>query len=143
MDKLKDLQSRRKEQNCELNNLCTQMITLEDTIAAKERQIDATDAEIREMLTATPRELLISDHAIVRYLEVVYQLDLEDVKRSMVPNVIADMIQHAGDGEYGNTVLASSYDWIAHDNWVNQRERFKRVPIKVVVRGNVVVDIKQ
>lgn len=63
----------------------------------------------------------ISDHAIVRYMERVYKLDLDGIKRQIMPEEKERLIEKMGDGAYTVKDKVGKY--------------------KLVVKGRVVVTI--
>jgi len=45
-------------------------------------------------------EPVVSEHALLRYLERKYNLDLEDIKREILTNDNVIMIKNMGNGKY-------------------------------------------
>lgn len=82
-DKLKKLQSIKNEINSQITELL-----------AKKRAI------CKKIDQASRKNLIISEHAIIRYLERVKQLDLEQIKNEILTEENKTLMKNLGDGKY-------------------------------------------
>jgi len=63
------------------------------------RELDAVEKEIGVLLRSLDG-IVITEHAILRYLQRVKGLDLEAVVNEIVPETVEDAILELGDGSY-------------------------------------------
>ena len=60
----------------------------------------------------------VSEHALVRYLERVYGLDLDAVRREILPEAEADAVARLGDGQFPVENRAGTFYVIVRDSCV-------------------------
>lgn len=53
-----------------------------------------------EIANLQSKEIVVSEHALVRYFERVKQFDLEVVKKELLPEKVKEQIAVLGDGRY-------------------------------------------
>lgn len=97
---LKRLQSLLNQLQLEFTALKESGARLNMEISTKERQIKEVEQKIHTLKGAN-ENIIVSEHAIIRYLERVYQLDLEKIKREILPDTIAQQAKIIGNGRYG------------------------------------------
>lgn len=97
-----------------VNNLREDKKEIESNIKAKVNKIKALEKK-REGLK--DKEIIVSEHAILRYFENVLGFDLKEVERKILTDDVKSSISKLGDGKYpiGD--------------------------VKIVVRGNVVTTL--
>lgn len=80
--KLKSLKTRLKKEQGKLDALISE---IEDTQAlARQASVRVKNLENEiKILTANKKDLIVSEHAILRYLERTYSLDIEDIKKQL------------------------------------------------------------
>ena len=100
---LKALTSRREQADRRLKALQEESTALNQKITAEHREISGIDAKISQLQAKAKNQtksVLITEHAILRYLERVKGLDLDQVKKEMVPELVIAKIRALGNGEY-------------------------------------------
>jgi chromosome segregation ATPase len=98
---LKKLLSQRARLELEYEDVKRQRASLSEEINFKHTQIQKLDAEIKK-LKVNSNELIVSEHAILRYLERVLDMDLEAIKANIVNEKIQAMVTKLGNGTYPN-----------------------------------------
>lgn len=63
--------------------------------------LDEIENEIQKVLNET-KEPVVNEHAILRYLERVLGMDMEDIKRKIVTPKVREMIMQFSDGKILN-----------------------------------------
>lgn len=97
---LKRFQSLHQQLQLELKALQESGTRLKMEIATKEKQIKEVEEKIHK-LKGSNENIIVSEHAILRYLERVYRLDLEKIKQEILPERIAAQAKIIGNGRYG------------------------------------------
>ncbi|MFA5216285.1 hypothetical protein [Sulfuricurvum sp.] len=97
---LKRLQSLLNQLQLEFKSLQESGSRLKMEIATKEKQIKEVEEKIHKLKGAN-ETIIVSEHAILRYLERVYKLDLEKIKHEILPDRIAAQAKVIGNGRYG------------------------------------------
>lgn len=98
---IKNLQSQHKKLLLEAEFLKIQLQNIQDEYIFKKKQAD----EIRiEMLKAAKTETIkVSEHAILRYLERVKGLNIEEIEKEIVSEEIIKFVEQlGGSGQYPN-----------------------------------------
>ena len=95
-----------KELQSILNNAQTEKKAIEEKIKELETakaSISATISNLNESIksyTNRQKDLIVSEHAILRYLLRVQGLDIAQVARDLVPDRIKEQIKMLGNGTY-------------------------------------------
>lgn len=100
---LKHLTTRREQAERRLKALREELSSLDQKIRAETREVGNIDAQIANLQTKAKNQtktVLFTEHAILRYLERVKGLDLDQVKKEMVPDLVTQQIRAMGNGEY-------------------------------------------
>lgn len=100
---LKALTSRREQVERRLKALQEESAALNQKISAEHREMSGIDAKISQLQAKAKNQtktVLITEHAILRYLERVKGVDLVQVKKEMVPDLVTQQIRAMGNGEY-------------------------------------------
>jgi len=99
---LKQLQSRKTKLEAE-------MITLNEEFKVINKKTDATlqrltgiNKQIKN-LKAKSKDLIVSEHAIIRYLERAMGLDIEQVKKEILTEEVSAQHKALGSGKYPTT----------------------------------------
>jgi chromosome segregation ATPase len=95
---LKSLQSQRQRISEELNLLRKENRELSDRIRAGERRISSIDSQIKDLTTS--KEVIVSEHAILRYLERVKGMDLTAIKEEILPAEVRAQIATLRSGRF-------------------------------------------
>jgi len=83
----------------EKGNLHSQKKALQSEISLKEKQLKNYKEEL-ERLQLHSETLIVSEHAIIRYLQRVYKLDLEKVENEILTTEVKEKIEIYGNGSY-------------------------------------------
>ena len=95
---LKQLQSESFRIFKEIKNIDTEMEKLKQTKSDKELKLEEVKAKIEDIKADT---IIISEHAILRYLERVKGIDLEEIQKEILPTPeLRKSIATCGDGKY-------------------------------------------
>jgi hypothetical protein len=66
--------------------------------AEKMKQVQDIKKKIKVLASPTLTDIVVTDHAIVRYLERVKGVDIEEIRRSIVTEKVKEMIDTLGTG---------------------------------------------
>lgn len=96
---LKSLGVRRDQVERRLAALREEQSALEGKIRTEQRELGSIDAQMAK-LKQKNKVIVVSEHAILRYLERVKGVDIEATKREIMPPGAAKAAQAMGPGEY-------------------------------------------
>lgn len=96
---LKKLNTQKSKLEIELDDIKRQRVLLGDQITLKNNQIQKFESEIKQ-LKAQNDGLIISEHAILRYIERVIGIDLEQIKSKIITKQTQKMVESLGNGTY-------------------------------------------
>lgn len=98
---LKHLTVKRDKLEHELVLLRAEQSGLDQKMRAAVREQSSIDAQIRKMKESTKvKPVIVSEHALLRYLERVKGVDIEQVKKEIIPEHILQRVRAMGNGEY-------------------------------------------
>lgn len=98
---LKHLSVRRDRLDHELALLRSELSGLDQKIRAATREQSGIDAQIRKLKESTKiKPVIVSEHALLRYLERVKGVDIEALKKEIAPEHILGRVRAMGNGEY-------------------------------------------
>lgn len=105
---LKVLQRRKKEVQAELQELKAKRNEYADLFRNKLAKFKDIEEQIKNATARTK----ITEHAVLRYLERKYKLDLKQIEREILTDELKQNIEALGDGEYplGDGVYARVRD---------------------------------
>lgn len=113
---LKHLGVKRDKAEHELSLLRAEQSSLDQKMRAATRELSSIDAQIRKLReSGKVKPVIVSEHAILRYLERVRGLDIDQVKREIAPEHIVQRVRAMGNGEYP---VAGSHTLKVQDNTV-------------------------
>jgi hypothetical protein len=95
---LKGLQTQLNKAEGEFESLKLQQNDLIGTIQHKKRQIEEMKNKIT--ILQTTKKIVVSEHAIFRYLERVEKMDINTIIEKIVPEHIREMVEYLGSGSY-------------------------------------------
>jgi hypothetical protein len=96
---LKQLAVRRDQVERRLKALREELSVLDQKMRTEQRDLGSIDAQMSR-LKQKNKVIVISEHAILRYLERVKGVDIEATKREIMPPSAAKAAQALGPGEY-------------------------------------------
>lgn len=94
---LKQLQTRRSQLQAELETRRKAAAEAQRIANTTQQMLTATEAEITA-LEESSAEPIVSEHAMLRYLQHVHGLDLEALKQEMLPEQLVTQINTLGSG---------------------------------------------
>lgn len=94
--KLKTLQVTANDIKDSIKSIKESLVTANVELSKKKKELDRVNHEI-EILT---RELTVSEHAILRYIERVYELDIEKIQKEILESPSLATIDVLGSGRY-------------------------------------------
>lgn len=94
---LKSLQTRKSKALAELQAAKDERKEVSNTINHISNLLKNLDKQIEEL---TDKELVVSEHAILRYLERKYSLDLEVIRKEIATDSVKDQHSMLGSGKY-------------------------------------------
>lgn len=97
-DVLKLIQSRLSNLKSKLETLVAQRNDLNNEIYKAQNDIQKAESEQRRLLDVA-KTPIVSEHAIVRYLERVYKMDIETIKNEILLPETITMIQTLRSGK--------------------------------------------
>ena len=83
----------------EREKMLQELKELQRSVAHKETQIKKHEEELLKM-QENSKSLIVSEHALLRYLERVYKLDLAKLENEIVPKELQRQIGEYGNGTY-------------------------------------------
>ena len=111
---IKSLASQIEKSKLDISAKESQLKLIQEELRVKHSHLQKLQEEI-DQLKSSSNELIISEHAILRYLERVYKLDLEKIRSEIVPDTLKATIENLGNGEYHTQ---EGYSLKVHDNVV-------------------------
>ncbi len=96
---LKHLNRRIEESRASLKALREEKKEIEEKISREQNTITRLQAEI-ERLKRGSAKVVISEHAILRYIERVMKVNLEEIKKKILPEEVEEKIRVVGNGKF-------------------------------------------
>ncbi len=96
-DNLKSLQTLIKKNEVEKESLKIKIKDIQKDIQGKDNNIKELNERIEKLKN---KEIILSEHAILRYLERVVGINMEDVKKKIVTETLKEQYSVLGDGKY-------------------------------------------
>lgn len=97
--KIKELESRLVREKQALSSLKSEKANLERDIAHRQARVNRIKSDL-ENVRSTSESVIVSEHAILRYLERVEGIDIEAVKRKIVSRSAETQIKALGSGVF-------------------------------------------
>ena len=110
---LKRLQSLQSQLTLEFRSLHENYGRIKMELTTKNKQIKEVEKKIQK-LQSNDENIIVSEHAILRYLERVYGLDLEKIKLEIIPEKTTIQAKIVGNGRY----KVDDYTLLIKDNVV-------------------------
>jgi DNA repair ATPase RecN len=96
---LKALQVRLSEAEFGYQSACEQLEAYRKTATTYREEMQRLQREI-ERLKGSQRDFIVSEHAIIRYIERVMGIDLDTLKEEILPEVVMAQARILGNGVY-------------------------------------------
>ena len=111
---IKSLASQIEKSKLDIRAKESQLKLIQEELRVKHSHLQKLQTEL-DHIKSSSNELIISEHALLRYLERVYKLDLEKLSSEIVPDTLKATIEELGNGEYHTQ---EGYSLKVHDNVV-------------------------
>lgn len=95
--KLKRLQTDKAETNNQLQDLRQTQQTLNEQASKLTLRLKSINKDIEKL---TKKDVVVSEHALLRYIERVYGIDLEEIKEEILGDGRRSMIEFAKNGKF-------------------------------------------
>lgn len=94
---LKQLYTEKKVLKKELEDLSMQKNIIARDEAIKLQKLHQIE---RKLLRASDGEIIITEHALLRYMERVKYLDIEELKKAVLPDETRKLVEKFGSGKF-------------------------------------------
>lgn len=95
--KLKQLQTRKAKLEVDIKELAKEVKAKQQEHDKAHRQLQAI---LREIQGLRDSEIVVSEHAIIRYLERAMEIDIEEIKSKILTSDNLIIIKNMGNGKY-------------------------------------------
>lgn len=96
--KIKSIQVQITKFQEEIKNYNLQLQDIQLDIATKQQQIKNYQCELKKLKSS--KEIIISEHAILRYIERVMKIDMEKLNHEIMSKELQSSIKNLGNGTY-------------------------------------------
>jgi len=125
---LKALTSRKEQAERRLEALHKERAALDQKISGEQKDLGSIRSQI-EKLTRKKKAVVVSEHAILRYLERVKGVDIEAAKKEILPAAVAGVAAELGTGEFPvGTHSVKVKDSVVVTILTNEKKEVKREP---------------
>jgi len=94
---LKSLKTHKGELSSELRELKEKQRAIAREINSKQLEMDET---LKRLAKLTDGEIIVTEHAIYRYLERVLEMPMDEVRNAVLPEETRNLVLEMGNGEY-------------------------------------------
>lgn len=112
-EKLKQLNSLKRKCEAEVNVLKIDSDNIKNEIKQKKKYLAEINKQIKEINSKS--DLIISEHAIIRYLERVLNIDINKLESELIPDKVKKQIAILGNGTYP---IGDSHKIVVKDNTI-------------------------
>ena len=96
---LKNLQTQITKSQTELDGAKQEREQVGQKVTSINNRLQSLQSQV-DRLTRKKKNVVVSEHAILRYLERVHGVDIEALKQEIMPDSIKDSIETVGSGRY-------------------------------------------
>lgn len=97
-EELKKLQSLMVKQKSEIDLIKRERQLVDERLAVAERNLRKTEDELKKMKTGN--KIIVSEHAVLRYLQRIMELDLKAVENEILTDETLKQYRTLGNGKY-------------------------------------------
>ncbi len=97
---LKKLQTLKSKLEQELSDIKRQKLILGEQTTLVSNQLQRVENDIKKLIASRSDELIVSEHAMLRYIQRVVGIPLEDIKAKIATPSLIDAAKHLGNGTY-------------------------------------------
>jgi hypothetical protein len=97
-EELKKLQSLLIKQKSEIDLIKRERQLINERLSVAERNLRNTEEELKKLKTGN--KIIVSEHAVLRYLERTMELDLKAVENEILSEEVVSQYKTLGNGKY-------------------------------------------
>ena len=97
-EELKKLQSLLIKQKSEIDLIKRERQIINERLSVAERNLRNTEEELKKLKTGN--KIIVSEHAVLRYLERTMELDLKAVENEILSKEVVSQYRTLGNGKY-------------------------------------------
>ena len=97
-EELKKLQSLLVKQKSEIELIRRERQLIDERLSITERNLRKTEDELKKMKTGN--KIIVSEHAVLRYLQRIMELDLKAVENEILTDETLKQYRTLGNGKY-------------------------------------------
>lgn len=97
-EELKKLQSLLIKQKSEIDLIKRERQLINERLSVAERNLRNTEEELKKLKTGN--KIIVSEHAVLRYLERTMELDLKAVENEILSKEVVSQYKTLGNGKY-------------------------------------------
>lgn len=97
-EELKKLQSLLIKQKSEIDLIRRERQLINERLSVAERNLRNTEEELKKLKTGN--KIIVSEHAVLRYLERTMELDLKAVENEILSEEVVSQYKTLGNGKY-------------------------------------------
>ncbi len=97
-EELKKLQSLLIKQKSEIDLIKRKRQLINERLSVAERNLRNTEEELKKLKTGN--KIIVSEHAVLRYLERTMELDLKAVENEILSEEVVSQYRTLGNGKY-------------------------------------------
>lgn len=97
-EELKKLQSLLVKQKSEIDLIRRERQLINERLSVAERNLRNTEEELKKLKTGN--KIIVSEHAVLRYLERTMELDLKAVENEILSEEVVSQYKTLGNGKY-------------------------------------------
>lgn len=112
-EELKKLQSLLIKQKSEIDLIKRERQLINERLSVAERNLKNTEEELKKLKTGN--KIIVSEHAVLRYLERTMELDLKAVENEILSKEVVSQYRTLGNGKYP---VSNGYKAVIKDNVV-------------------------
>lgn len=112
-EELKKLQSLLIKQKSEIDLIRRERQLINERLSVAERNLKNTEEELKKLKTGN--KIIVSEHAVLRYLERTMELDLKAVENEILSKEVVSQYRTLGNGKYP---VSNGYKAVIKDNVV-------------------------
>lgn len=116
-EKLNYLQTKLSHLKNKLETLFSQKNDIQKDITSTSLEVDKTEKEIKTLMSQ-PKSVVVTDHAVIRYIERVYKLNLEDLKQEILTDDVLEAIEKFNSGKFPVTRLGRNITLVARNKTI-------------------------
>ena len=98
---IKSLETRRNKLQAERKQVNIEIQDKQKESADMKSRIDVLQKKIEKLKSKKPKDLIVSEHSMLRYIERVIGIDLDEIRTKVLPTDKVYEVKKMGDCAYG------------------------------------------